>query len=98
METILAVVCGIVAFVVGWALGRELTLGPATAVLIGLVEGALCVGFFILVSSWIGTTWPDLLDARVVGEHLIVVAMASPVLGALGGLWGFRRARGMPLL
>lgn len=98
METVFAVVCGIVAFILGWLLGRELTLGPATAVLMGLVEGALCVGFYVLVSAWIGTTWPDLLDARVVGERLIVVAMAAPVLGALGSLWGFRRARGLPLL
>jgi hypothetical protein len=98
LETVFALVCGIVAFVVGWILGHELAIGPASAVLIGLLEGAFCVGIYVLVSGWVGTVWPDLLDARVVGEHLIIVGLASPALGALGSLWGFRRARGMPLL
>ena len=88
--------CG-VAVVLGIYVGRRWASGSDLAVLLGLVVGVMCVAFYLIVTSWIGMLWPETLDAHVLGLHLIVVGMASPVCGALGSLLGYRRSLGRRL-
>jgi hypothetical protein len=97
VETAGAGLAGALAFLIGWQVGRRWAPRPASAMLSGLIVGGLCVGLYFLVSAWIETRWPDLLDAYVVGLHLIIVILAAPVLGALGALLGYRRSMGQRL-
>lgn len=88
--------CG-VALVLGIYVGRRWASGTDLAVLLGLIVGVVCVAIYLIVTSWIGMLWPETLDAHVLGLHLIVVGMASPVCGALGSLLGYRRSLGQRL-
>jgi len=97
VETGSALVSCAAALLIGFYVGRRWAPGAAAAVLIGLVLGGLCVAVFFALTSSIGTHWPHLFDAYVLGLHLIIVMMAAPVCGALGSLLGFRRSRGLPL-
>ena len=97
METGSALVCCVAALLIGFYVGRRWAPGPAVAVLIGLGLGGFCVAVFLSVTSALGARWPQLLDAHVLGLHLIIVMMAAPVCGALGSLLGFRRSRGLSL-
>ena len=97
METAGGFLCCAVALVLGIYIGRRWASGAEWAVLVGFVIGAVCVAFYLIVTSSIGMLWPETLDAHVLGLHLIVVGMASPVCGALGALFGYRRSIGQGL-
>ncbi|MCX7366499.1 MAG: hypothetical protein NTV97_32435 [Alphaproteobacteria bacterium] len=94
METAGGFLCCAVALVLGIYIGRRWASGTEWAVLFGVVAGTLCVAFYLIITSWIGMLWPEMLDAHVLGLHLIVVGMASPVCGALGALLGYRWSLG----
>ena len=97
VETAGACVAGALSFLIGWQVGRRWAPRPASAVLLGLIVGGLCVGLYFLVSAWIETRWPNLFDAYIVGLHLVILILAAPVLGALGSLLGYRRSMGQRL-
>ena len=94
METAAGILCCAFALALGFHAGWHWASGAGWAVLVGLLAGAVCVGLYVVVTSWIGLIWPNLLDPHVVGLHLILVGMAAPVCGALGSLLSYRRSLG----
>lgn len=82
----------VLALLLGLHAGRHWARGPGWAVLVGLVLGGVCYVLYFTVTSWIGTLWPQAVDGRVLGLHLILGGIAAPVSGALGALLAYRRS------
>ena len=97
METIGALVdCG-AALVLGLVLGYRWTLGPPWHLIAGVVVGAIGAIVYFAVANWVGRASPGVLDPRLVGLHFMVLMIASPVVGALGAWFGYRKSLGRGL-
>ena len=97
METIGALVdCG-AALAIGLVLGYRWTLGPPWHLIAGLVVGAVCAAVYFAVANWVGRASPDMLDARLVGVHFMVLIIAAPLAGAFGARFGYRKSLGRGL-
>lgn len=97
METIGALVgCG-AALAIGLVLGYRWTFGPPWHLIAGLLVGAVCAVVYFAVANWVGGASPDLLDARLVGVHFMVLMIAAPLIGAFGASFGYRKSLGRGL-
>ena len=97
METIGALVgCG-AALAIGLVLGYRWTLGPPWHLIAGLVVGAVCAVVYFAIANWVGRAVPDMLDARQVGVHFMVLMIAAPLVGAFGASFGYRKSLGRGL-
>ena len=94
METIGALVdCG-AALEIGLVLGYRWTLGPPWHLFAGLVVGAVCAAVYFAVANWVGRASPDMLNARLVGVHFMILMIAAPLVGAFGARFGYRKSLG----
>ena len=97
VETIGAIVVCAAALVISLIMGYRWTLGPPWHLIAGVVVGEICAAVYFAVATWVGRAWPGVLDARVVGVHLMVLVLASGFSGGLGAWFGYRKSTGRGL-
>lgn len=97
METVGALVdCG-AALAIGLILGYRWTLGPPWHLIAGLIVGEIFAITYFAIAICVGRTWPDMLEARLVGMIFMGLVIVAGLCGVLGAWFGYRKSLGRGL-
>jgi hypothetical protein len=88
--------CG-AAGALGFFAGGRWAPGPVLGAIMGVPLGAVFAAVYFALALWVGETWPDLLDARLVGLISAALVIAGAACGAIGAVFGYRKSLGASL-
>jgi hypothetical protein len=87
-----AIITGVVSIGLGAYVARLWAPTASWALLIGGMCGGVCAVVFFGATVLVGQLVPNTTDPKKIGFWFLIVVLAAPVAGALGGFLGYRRA------
>lgn len=97
MEAVGAILACGAAGALGFFAGGHWAPGPLLGALIGIPLGAAFAVVYFVLALWVGETWPQSLDAHLVGIISAVLVVAGGTCGAVGAVFGYRKSLGASL-
>jgi hypothetical protein len=81
----------------GFFAGGHWAPGPLLGAFIGIPFGAVFAVVYFVLALWVGETWPQSLDAHLVGIISAVLVIAGGTCGGVGAVFGYRKSLGASL-
>ncbi|SJZ74298.1 hypothetical protein SAMN02745126_02113 [Enhydrobacter aerosaccus] len=98
METVGAIVASGVAGLLGFmAGGRWAPTAFLGALLFGVPFGIVAAGLYFISALFIAQAWPELIDARSVGLHVMALVIVGAMCSGIGIVFGYRKSLGARL-
>jgi hypothetical protein len=97
LEAVGAILACAAAGTLGFFAGGHWAPGPLLGAFIGLPLGAVFAVVYFVLALWVGETWPQSLDAHLVGIISAILVVAGAICGAVGAVFGYRKSLGASL-
>lgn len=97
METVGAALASLIAVAMGFFAGRHWMPNPYLSALFGVPLGIVSAALYFALALLVARAWPRLLDAHLVGLHVLALLVVGTACAAAGAVFGYRKSLGVRL-